>query len=146
MNMNVTTMNGLLETVLTGVIRPHKGSTKLECKKPYPEGASGESINIKVDFSGLTVRQVLDIALRPLWISFQRPASQMTEAEYKSLEGRTLSALAMGKKPQTQVDVEAAYKVKFASKTPEEKAEELKMFLEASDAATQELIKKHLGL
>jgi hypothetical protein len=119
------TMNEILALRLDGVVRPHKGATKLDCIK-YAEGQGGHSINIKVDFTGFTVQQILEFALRTLWISFQRVARKMTEAEYKSLEGKTLTALTMGQAPKVQVDPKVALAAAFPNMSPEEQQEYIK--------------------
>jgi hypothetical protein len=113
------TMNEILQLRLDGVVRPHKGATKLDCIK-YAEGQGGHSINIKVDFTGFTIQQVLDLSLRTLWISFQRVARKMTEAEYKSLEGRVVTALTMGQMPKVQVDPKGAIMAMFPNMSKDE--------------------------
>jgi hypothetical protein len=117
-SMNMT-MNEILALRLDGIVRPHKGSTKLDCVK-YPVGTSGPSVNIKVDFTGFTVQQVLDLSLRTLWISFQRVARKMTEAEYKSLEGKVVTALTMGQMPKVQVDPKVAILAMFPNMSKDE--------------------------
>lgn len=118
------TINELLETKLDGVIRPHKGSVKID-ETGTGKADPAYTLNIKVDYSGMTVREVLDNLATPnAWISRQRALRTMKKVEIEEMQKTTptVKITDMGKRPRTQVDVKAAFMADFASATPEEQA------------------------
>lgn len=122
------TKNELLVARLDGVVRAHACRVKLEATGTGKDDPSYR-LDIKVDFSGWTVQDVIDMAVRPLVISRQRVWKDMTPAQIELENGKTFLASDMGKKPSQVVDPEVAFKASFGSMSPEEqlaKIEELK--------------------
>jgi hypothetical protein len=118
MQMNV------MDTKLDGIIVSHVAQVKID-KTGTGKDDPSYRVEFKVDFTGWTVRNVVDLALRSLVISAQRVWRTLSVEEVKHLSGRTFMASDMGKQPKSQVDVQAAYMSRFAAASPEEQAKML---------------------
>jgi len=115
------TINEVMESRLDGIILNHTADVKIE-QTGTEKGDPSYRIDMKVDFTGWTVKQVLEVALRSLVISRQRVWRKMKKDELLKESGKTLFASEMGKAPKAQVDVQAAFMARFAAATPEEQA------------------------
>ena len=111
----------LMATRLDGIIRAHACRVKIDATGTGKDDPS-HRLDIKVDFTGWTVQEVVDLALSPLVISRQRVWRGMSEQQLKQENGKTFLASDMGKKPTAQVDVQAAFMARFKAATAEEKA------------------------
>lgn len=117
-----------IQEALTGVVVSHVADVKIE-STGTEKGDPSYRVDFKVDFTGWTVEQVLELAVRSLVISRQRVWRKMRVAEVQAENGKTFLASDMGKAPRSTVDPVVAYKARFASATKEEQ-----------DAMIQELL------
>ena len=113
--------NELLNARLDGHLVKVKTSVKID------ETGTGKldpsyDMNITVDFTGWTVEQVVDVAVKQLVIAFQRQRRTETVKDVMSFNGKTISASDMGKGAKRTVDVENAFAARFAAAGEEEKA------------------------
>jgi hypothetical protein len=122
------TMANVLEMRLDGVKIPHTADVKIE-KTGTEKGDPSYRIDMKVDFTGWTVSQILDLAIRQLVISRQRVWRKMSVEDVKKESGKTFLASDMGKAPKAQVDVQAVYTAGFANMSPEEQQAELERLM-----------------
>ena len=137
------TVQEILDLKLDGVIRPHKGSVKID------ETGTGKddpayTLNMKVDFTGWTVQQVLDnLAIPNAWISRQRALRTLKKSEIEALQKNTslIHVNDMGKKPKFAVDIQASYVASFENASAEEQQkmlEELIKRMKAPEAPAPE--------
>jgi hypothetical protein len=119
------TRDELLATKLDGVIRPHKGSVKIDATGTGKDDPRYD-LDVKYDFTGWTVGQVLDTLATPnLWITTCRVLRTLKVEEVKAYKGKTILVSEAGKKPKEQIDVQATYMAMFAAASPEEQAKML---------------------
>ena len=111
----------LLNTRLDGVVVNHSARVKIDVTGTGKDDPSYR-VDFKCDFTGWTVKDVLELALRSLVISAQRVWRTLTVKQIADLNGKTMLASEMGKAPKAQVDVQAAFMARFAAATPEEQA------------------------
>ena len=117
--------------VLTGVVVNHTADVKIE-STGTEKGDPSYRVAFKVDFTGWTVGQVLDLAVRTLVISRQRVWRKMKKDEVLAENGKTFLASDMGKQPRMTVDPVAAFKVRYANASPEEQKAMLAELMEMS--------------
>lgn len=118
------TNNDLLNMNLNGIVRAHSCAVKIDATGTGKDDPT-HRLDIKIDFTGWTVQDVLDMAVRPLVISRQRVWREMSVEKLKLENGRTFLASDMGKKPSAVVDPVAVFKARFAAASAEEKAKML---------------------
>ena len=118
------TLNEILDARLDGHTIAKALSVKIDETGTKPDSPS-HKINITVDFTGWTVRQILDVAMKPLVITFQKVLRGLTVKQVMEYNGKTILASDMGKMPKGQVDVEAAFKARFQNASPEKRKEML---------------------
>lgn len=129
------TMNEILETKLDGVKMPRKMSVKID------ETGTGKDdkqyvLNVTFDYSGWTVKQVLDsLANSSVAITFANMLRKQKASIVNSYEGKTILVTDAGKSPKAVVDVQASYAAMFAAMSPEEQKAELKKFAGLTKAA-----------
>ena len=114
----------LMNARLDGVVRPHKGAVKIDATGTGKNDPN-YVLNIKIDWTGWTVQQVLDVAARSLWISRQRVLRGFSVEQVNNENGKTILATDMGKKPTQVIDVEKTYMAMFANASPEKQKEML---------------------
>ena len=116
--------NEVMNMRLDGVTMAHNASVKIDQTGTGKDDPS-YTLAIKVDFTGWTVEQILGLAMRTLVISAQRVWRTMTPEALKAMNGKTILASDMGKKPREAVDYKALFMAEFKNASPERKAEML---------------------
>lgn len=114
----------LLNHRLDGYKVSHTASVKLDVTGTGKDDPS-HKITFKVDFTGWTVQDLANLAIRPLVIAAQRVWRGLSVEQFNALNGTTFLASDMGKKPTQQIDVQATYMAIFANASPEEQAKML---------------------
>ena len=118
------TQNELMNARLDGVVRSHACRVKIEATGTGKDDPS-HRLDIKIDFTGWTVQDIVDMAISPLVIARQRVWREMSVEALKAENGKTFMASDMGKKPSQQVDVQAAFMARFAAASAEDQAKML---------------------
>jgi hypothetical protein len=91
------------------------------------------SATFKVDFTGCTVRQVLDWATSSRVISGQRVWEKMNSEQITStLNGKTLSALTIGKAPVDNEKLASAYMNQFKTMSADKQRDMLERMMAAA--------------
>lgn len=102
----------LMNARLDGIVRSHACRVKIDATGTGKDDPS-HRLDIKVDFSGWTVQDVVDMAISPLVIARQRVWRGMTEDQLRLENGKTFLASDMGKKPSQTVDPKVAILAMF---------------------------------
>ena len=122
------TINEILETRLDGVKVPRKMSVKID-KTGTGKDDPSYVINVVFDYTGWTVRQVLDsLANSSVAITFAGMLRKQEPDIVKSYNNKTILVSDAGKSPKTVIDVQASYAAMFAAMSPEEQLAELEKF------------------
>ena len=129
------TTNEILDARLDGVKMPRKMSVKID-KTGTGKDDPSYVINVAFDYTGWTVRQVLDsLANSSVAITFAGMLRKQEPDIVKSYNNKTILVSDAGKSPKTVIDVQASYAAMFAAMSPEEQLAELEKF-EAMKKAT----------
>ena len=129
------TINEILETRLDGVKMPRKMSVKID-KTGTGKDDPSYTINVIFDYTGWTVKQVLDsLANSSVAITFAGMLRKQEPDIVKSYNNKTILVSDAGKSPKTVIDVQASYAAMFAAMSPEEQLAELEKFEAMKKAA-----------